>query len=178
MLSFSRHLLLILCLATTGAFSQLADDAAPLTDGQIARIVQLGTAAHVAFSLEAISKAQNEEVLGFAKRTTKIFMAMYREAGTLFGRNALFPAGSELSQQIADRARTQYAQLKRLRGSEFDRVYMDTEVQELEACLRSINTVLLPSVVNADLKGLLEKALLAIETELNDAMAIRDKVRE
>ena len=65
------------------------------------------------------------------------------------------------------------AKLKKLKGSAFDKAYVDHEVAYHEQVLDAIDKVLIPNAKNAELKGLIEKVRPAIETHLEHAKHIQ-----
>jgi CheY-like chemotaxis protein len=65
------------------------------------------------------------------------------------------------------------ANLKKLKGGQFDKAYIDHEVTYHEQVLDAIDKVLVPSAQNAELKGLIEKVRPAFQAHLDHAKHVQ-----
>jgi putative membrane protein len=68
------------------------------------------------------------------------------------------------------------ANLKSLKGSEFDKAYIDNEVTYHQAVIDAIDKTLVPSAQNAELKALLVKVRPAFVTHLEHAKMIQSSL--
>ena len=76
----------------------------------------------------------------------------------------------------ARRSRTE-ASLKKLKGAEFDKAYVNHEVDYHQQVLDAIDKVLIPNAKNAELKGLIEKVRPAIATHLEHAKHLQASLK-
>ena len=65
------------------------------------------------------------------------------------------------------------ANLKRLKGAEFNRAYIDHEVTDHETVIDAIDKTLIPNANNAELKALLEKSRPAFVEHLDHAKRLQ-----
>ena len=65
------------------------------------------------------------------------------------------------------------ANLKRLKGAEFNRAYIDHEVTYHDAVIDAIDKTLIPNANNAELKALLEKSRPAFVEHLDHAKRLQ-----
>ena len=75
--------------------------------------------------------------------------------------------------QAADIAR---ATLKGLSGADFDKAYVNAEVDLHQAVLDQLDNTLIPSAQNAELKSLLEQARPTISAHLDHAKSLKSKL--
>jgi len=68
------------------------------------------------------------------------------------------------------------ANLKKLKGAEFDRAYVDHEVEYHQQVVDAIDKTLLPNAKNAELKDLITKVRPAIVAHLEHAKQIQAKL--
>ena len=77
-----------------------------------------------------------------------------------------------------DGAKENMANLKKLKGKEFDKAYVDHEVAYHEAVLSTIDKTLISSAKNEELKALVVKVRPAIEAHLNHAKKLQTELSE
>ena len=65
------------------------------------------------------------------------------------------------------------ANLKKLKGAEFNRAYIDHEVTYHDAVIDAIDKTLIPNANNAELKALLEKSRPAFVEHLDHAKRLQ-----
>ena len=69
------------------------------------------------------------------------------------------PEDNDTSKALADAASAKRAELAKLDGAAFDKAYVDNEVAYHKQVNGALETLLIPSAENAELKGLLETGL-------------------
>lgn len=69
------------------------------------------------------------------------------------------PEDNATSQSLAKAGEEERAKLDKLQGSAFDKAYIDNEVAYHKQVNGALETLLIPSAQNAELKGLLETGL-------------------
>jgi len=143
------------------------------TDPQIAGIVVAANQIDVDAGRLARSRSKNKEVQGFAKQMVTDHTAVNRQAAALVKKLKVKPQESDTSKSLKSGARDNMANLKKLKGAQFDRAYVDHEVAYHQAVLDAIDKTLIPNAKNAELKDLLTKVRPAIAAHLDHAKHIQ-----
>jgi putative membrane protein len=154
--------------ACTGAFAQ----AGP-TDPQIAAIVVTANQVDIDAGKLAHARSGSKEVKAFAKQMVTDHGAVNKAATALAGKLKVTPEDNDTSRSLKKGGDDNIAALKKLKGGEFDRAYVDHEVAYHQAVLDAIDKTLLPSAKNAELKALLEKSRPAFVAHLEHAKHIQ-----
>ena len=139
------------------------------TDPQIAGIVVAANKIDVDAGKIAKSHSKNKEVQQFAQQMITDHTAVNKQAGALAKKLGVTPEDSDTSKSLKQGAADNIANLKKLKGAQFDKAYVAHEVAYHQAVLDAIDKVLIPSAQNAELKGLIVKVRPAIATHLEHA---------
>lgn len=146
-----------LCLfAASASFAQAADKP---TDPQIAHIAYTAGALDVEAAKLALSKSKNQEVRDFADGMVRDHEAVNAQALDLVKKLKVTPEDNPTSQALAEAAGQERARLTKLDGAAFDKAYIDNEVAYHKQVNGALETLLIPSASNAELKSLLETGL-------------------
>ena len=144
-----------ICLLSGTAFAQ----AAKPTDPQIAHITYTAGQLDVTAAKQAIAKSKNKEVLGFAHDMVRDHEAVNKQALDLVKKLKVTPEDNDTSRSLSKNAAAKLAELDRLKGAEFDKAYVANEVAYHKAVNGALETQLIPSASNAELKSLLQTGL-------------------
>jgi putative membrane protein len=150
-----------------------APKASGVTDPQIAHIVVTANSIDSAIGELAKKKARSAPVKAFAQTMITDHGAVNQQAVKLAQRLKVTPEANDVSRQLqqgADEARTG---LESKSGAEFDRAYMDREVQYHQAVLDALDNTLIPGAQNAELKSLLQSAQPAFKAHLERAKQVQ-----
>lgn len=148
--------------------------AAPaVTDPQIAAIVVAANDVDIAAGRLAASTSRNAKVKEFAQRMITDHSGVNKAAVALVTKLNVTPEESDASRQQTDKGAQVRESLKGKTGADFDRAYMASEVTYHTDLLAAIDTVLLPSAQNAELKTLLEQTRPAVEAHLSSARELQ-----
>ena len=139
------------------------------SDPQIAGIVVTANQIDIDAGKLAKSHTKNKEVQGFANQMIKDHTAVNKQAVALAKKLGVKPEGSATQDGLKKGARENIANLKKLKGAEFDKAYVEHEVAYHQAVLDAIDKTLIPSAKNPELKGLIEKVRPAIAAHLDHA---------
>jgi putative membrane protein len=142
-------------LLTGGA---LAQGAKP-TDPQIAHIAYTAGVIDIAAAKQAISKTGNKDVKAFAEDMVRDHEAVNKQALDLVKKLKVTPEDNDTSKALSKQATDKLAELGKLKGTEFDKVYVANEVAYHKAVNTALETQLIPSASNAELKSLLQTGL-------------------
>jgi putative membrane protein len=143
------------CLLGTPAFAQ----GAKLTDPQIAHIAYTAGVIDVTAAKQALSKSKNKEVIAFAKDMVRDHEAVNKQALDLVKKLKVTPEDNDTSRALTKQASAKRVELSKLSGKAFDRAYVENEVAYHKTVNGALETTLIPSASNAELKSLLETGL-------------------
>ena len=171
-----RALQLAAGLATATVFAMAsAQDKGP-TDPQIAGIVVAANKIDVDAGKIAKSHSKNKEVQQFAQQMITDHTAVNKQASALAKKLNVKPAESDTSKALKSAAKENEANLKKLKGAELDKAYVNHEVDYHQQVLDAIDKVLIPNAKNAELKALIEKVRPAIDGHLQHAKQLQAKL--
>lgn len=147
------------------------------TDPQIAAIVVTANQVDIDAGKLAESKAGNQEVKAFARQMVTDHSGVNKAATALVTRLNVTPEDNATSASLKGGGDANIQHLKTLRGSAFDRAYIDNEVTYHQSVLDALDHTLIPSAKNAELKALLVKVRPAFEAHLAHAKQIQSAMR-
>ena len=143
------------------------------SDPQIAHIVVTANQIDIDAGKLAKAHSKNKEVQQFAQQMITDHTAVNKQAGALAKKLGVKPEDNDTSKALKKGAADNVANLKKLKGAEFDKAYVEHEVAYHQQVLDAIDKVLVPSAQNAELKGLIEKVRPAIATHLDHAKHVQ-----
>jgi len=153
--------------AAVAAMSLLASGAlaqnAKLTDPQIAHIAYTAGVIDVAAAKQALGKASNKDVQAFAKDMVRDHEAVNKQALDLVKKLNVTPQDNDTSKALSKQASDKLAELGKLNGAAFDKAYVANEVAYHKTVNGALQTQLIPSASNPELKGLLQTGLKIFE---------------
>ena len=158
-----------------GASAQSAQSAGP-TDPQIAAIVVTANQVDIDAGKLATSKAHAKDVKAFARQMVTDHTGVNKQATELATKLKLKPEDSDTSRSLKQGGSENLAKLTKLKGSEFDRAYIDHEVTYHQAVIDALDKTLVPNAKNDELKALLVKVRPAFVAHLEHAKSIQAKL--
>lgn len=164
-----------LALSAGAAVAQGAKSA-PLTDPQIAHVAVTANTIDVGMGKLALQRATDKEVREFAQTMIRDHTAVNQQAAALAKKLGVTPMDNAVSQSLEKGATEARSKLSGLKGSAFDKAYMDREVGYHQAVLDALDKTLIPGTQNAELKALLVKVRPAIAAHLEHAKAIQGRL--
>lgn len=142
-------------LLSSGAFAQGAKP----TDPQIAHIAYTAGVIDVTAARQALKKSNNKEVKAFASDMVRDHEAVNDKALALVKKLKVTPEDNDTSRTLSKNAAAKLQELSKLKGATFDKAYVDNEVAYHKAVDDALETLLIPSASNAELKSLLQTGL-------------------
>jgi putative membrane protein len=136
----------------------LAQGAKP-TDPQIAHIAYTAGVIDIAAAKQALAKTTNKEIKSFADDMVRDHEAVNKLALDLVKKLKVTPEDNDTSRSLSKNAAAKLAELDKLKGAEFDKAYAANEVAYHKAVDGALETLLIPSASNAELKSLLQTGL-------------------
>ncbi len=144
------------CLLGGGAFAQ---NAAKPTDPQIAHIAYTAGVIDVAAAKQALARSKDKTVRAFAEDMVRDHEAVNKQALDLAKKLKVTPQDNDTSRTLNKQASDKLAEMSRLSGAAFDRAYVANEVAYHKTVNGALETLLIPSASNAELKDLLQTGL-------------------
>lgn len=132
---------------------------AKLTDPQIAHIAYTAGVIDINAAKQAESKASNKDVKAFAKDMARDHEAVNKQALDLVKKLKVTPEDNDTSKALSKQAADKLAELGKLKGTAYDKAYIDNEVAYHKTVNTALETQLIPSASNPELKSLLQTGL-------------------
>ena len=137
----------------------LAQGAAKPTDPQIAHIAYTAGQLDITAATQALSKSKNKEVIAFAQNMVRYHEAVNKQALDLVKKLNVTPADNDTSRTLSKQSADKQAELAKLSGAAYDKAYVANEVAYHKTVNGALETLLIPSANNAELKSLLQTGL-------------------
>ncbi|MEP9400077.1 DUF4142 domain-containing protein [Mesorhizobium sp. KR2-14] len=145
-----------LCLLGGAPLAQAADKP---SDPQIAHIAYTAGVIDIEAAKQALAKSKNKDVVAFAKDMVRDHEAVNTQALDLLKKLNVTPQDNATSEALSKAAAAERDKLAKLDGAAFDKAYVQNEVAFHKQVNGALQTVLIPSASNAQLKSLLETGL-------------------
>lgn len=143
-------------LLTGAAFAQ---GTAKPTDPQIAHIAYTAGQLDIEAAKQALKKSKNKEVRAFANDMVRDHTAVNKQALALVKKLKVTPEDNDTSRALTKQAAAKRDELAKLKGAAFDKAYVDNEVAYHKTVNGALESTLIPSTNNAELKSLLQTGL-------------------
>src|SRR5262245_46950177 len=143
------------CFVTSAAFAQ----APKPTDPQIAHIAYTAGVLDIEGAKQALAMTKNADVKAFAEQMIRDHTAVNDLALALVKKLKVTPEDNATSKGLTSAAAAKRAELAKLSGAAFDKAYIANEVAYHKTVNGALETTLIPSASNAELKSLLETGL-------------------
>jgi putative membrane protein len=154
----------------------LAQGAKP-TDPQIAHIAYTAGVIDIAAAKQAIEKANNKDVKAFAQDMVRDHEAVNKQALDLVKKLNVTPEDNDTSKALSKQATEKLAELAKLKGADYDKAYVTNEVAYHKAVNGALETQLIPSASNAELKSLLQTGLKIFQGHQQHAEQVAAKLK-
>jgi putative membrane protein len=148
------------CLLAMGGFAQAAGK---LNDAQIAHIAYTAGVIDIDAARQALKKTKTKAVVEFARDMQRDHEAVNKQALDLVKKLKVKPEDNATSKALTKAAKAERAKLAKLKGAAFDKAYIDNEVAYHKEVDNALQTQLIPSASNPQLKSLLETGLKIFE---------------
>ena len=145
-----------LCLLSALA---LAQGAAKPTDPQIAHIAYTAGQLDIDAAKQALEKTKNKEVREFAQDMVRDHLEVNKQALALVEKLKVKPEDNDTSRALTKQAAAKRDELSKLDGAAFDKAYAANEVTYHKTVNGALESTLIPSASNAELKSLLQTGL-------------------
>ena len=126
---------------------------------KIAHIAYTAGQLDIEYAKKAISKSANKDVRAFAEDMVRDHTAVNNKALDLVKKLNVTPEDNDTSRALTKQAEEKRAELSKLTGVAFDKAYIDNEVAYHKTVNGALETTLIPSASNPELKSLLQTGL-------------------
>ena len=164
--------LIVFVAGATLALAGTAHAQAP-TDAQIAAIVVTANQVDIDAGKLASTKGSTADVKKFGAQMVTDHSGVNKQATALVTKLKVTPEDNPTAQSLKKGGEENVANLKTLSGKAFDKAYIDHEVAYHQQVLDAIDTTLIPSAQNAELKALLVAVRPAFVGHLEHAKMIQ-----
>jgi putative membrane protein len=147
------------------------------TDPQIAHIAYTADTLDVAAGKQALKMSHNSTVRSFAHEMVRDHTAVNGKALALVKKLHVTPEANPTSASLTKAADAERAKLAKLKGAAFDREYINNEVAYHKTVNGALQSTLIPSAHNGELKSLLETGLKLFQEHQAHAEQIAAKLK-
>ena len=173
---FSKVLVVMASCLMWSGLAHAQTEAGALTDPQIAAIVVAANQVDIDAAKVAKSHTKNKDVKEFAETMIRDHESGNKQTKALVKKLKVTPEPNPTSKSLLEGGKQNVKALQKLKGADFDKAYIDHEVAYHQQVLDAINSKLLPSATNPELKALLEKATPAFQAHLDHAKELQTKL--
>jgi len=155
----------------------VAASAQGINDAQIASIVVTANQVDIDAGNFAKSHAANAQVKQFAQQMVTDHTGVNKQATDLVTKLGVTPEDNATAQSLKSGGAENVKNLSGLKGAAFDRAYVDHEIAYHQQVLDALDTTLIPSAQNAELKALLVKVRPAFVAHLEHAKMVQKSLK-
>jgi putative membrane protein len=143
-------------------------DVSGYDDAQLAAIIQAINMSEMQAAQLAESRAMSPELRRFAKDMETQHRDMQSRANAVFSRSQMTPSENPVSARMKSDAQSELSTLQSMRGKDFDRAYLESEVRDHNSALELIDRMI-ADAKSPELKGELENMRPKVEAHLRKA---------
>ncbi len=174
--SVTRHLLsLSLAFALPAGLHAQATEQ-DLSDPEVAHVAVTANSIDIDLAKLAQSRTHNKDVKQFATTMITDHGAVNAQASALATKLGVTPKDNAVSQSLLKGASEARAAIEPLKGKAFDKAYIDREVAYHTAVIGALDSLLIPTTENAELKKLLVDVRPAFEAHLELAKKLQSSL--
>jgi len=171
-----KSVLAVSALAVAAGYAY-AQNAGP-NDAQIAAIVVAANQVDVDAGKLAQTRASSNDVKDFARLMVTDHTGVNKAATELVTKLKVKPEENPTSTSLKKAGDETLKRLQALKGSAFDKAYVDNEVTYHQTVLDAVDKTLIPSAKNAELKALLVKVRPAFVAHLEHAKHLQASLKK
>jgi putative membrane protein len=148
----------------------------PNSDPHIVGIVMAANQGEIEQGNAAATRATNPDVRAFAQMMVADHTTALGAVRDTSARAGVTPADNDTTAALQRTSRETITNLATYSGAEFDRQYMQTQVNLHQWLLTALDQQLIPLATNRDLRSLLETQRVSVAAHLEQARAIRGRL--
>jgi len=147
-----------------------------LTDAQILKVTETVNSGEIEQAKLAKSKAKSAPVKQFAAHMITQHTKANQQGSKLAKQEQLVPAESPTATEVGIQGAATLEKLKATVPAEFDKTYVDAQVEQHTAVLKMLGDQLIPSASDPALRAQLEEARKMVEQHLSDARTLQGQL--
>lgn len=147
------------------------------TDGQIAAFADAVNKAEVDQAKLALRKAKDAQVKAFAQEMANQHGQLLNTEKRMLSAQNITPEPNATVNQLESQAQSGLSTLSSKTGNDFDKAYIDLQVQEHQQVLNSLDNDILPAARNATFKQELQTMRNHVQMHLQRAQAIQQRLQ-
>jgi len=151
-------------------------DVSTLNDAQLAAVVSAINSGEIGEAQLALQKATSSDVKRFARDMMTAHRDMQTKATQLLTKLQITPSENAVSNQLKSDAQTEMATLQTMRGKDFDRDYIDSQVRNHNKALELLDRMI-PNVKNSEFKAALTNDRPMVEAHLRAAERVQQTLQ-
>jgi putative membrane protein len=161
---------------TGGAGTGSMEATEPRNDSEIMSLVAQSNDAEVSSSQLALKNASNAQVKQFAQQMITDHTAMQKQGAQVGKALGTEGTGSDSTQAKHDMMHDQLGDLQDKKGADFDKAYMDMQVQAHQKTLEDLRSFQ-AKAQNGELKTMITNAIPKVEAHLQKAQQLQQTVQ-
>ena len=143
------------------------------SDSDIAAIVSNASQGEIDLGQAAASRANTPEVRAFAQMMVTDHSNALTQARSLFSRTNINATDTDLSRNLVSNGQQTLNALTTYTGTDFDRQYIQSQVDVHQWLLNTLDSTLIASAHNRDLRNFLQTQRTAVAAHLDRARQIQ-----
>src|SRR4051812_24168400 len=172
-----KLMLLTACIVWSGTSLAQGQQPQPaIDDGQIANIMQTVDSAEMEAAKYAQLHATNSEVKAFARQMSVDHRESEKKESAALKASGISPVANQTSTALHTEAQQKLKQLTTLKGKDFDKAYVEAQLDMHRKALDTIDSQLLPNAKSDALKTYIKNVRPKIEAHLRQAETLNDKL--
>lgn len=158
------------------AFGMHYAHAETVSESHIAEIMETVNDAEIDVAKTAKSRAEHKDVKEFAKHMISEHEKNNKEGKKVIKSAKIDAEDNTSADNIEADAKKKIDELKKMKGNDFDRAYIGTQVTMHQQVLKDLNEIYIPSAKNPEFKAYLEKTRDHVQQHLTKAQEIQNKL--
>jgi putative membrane protein len=150
-------------------------DVSGFDDAQLAAIVQAINMSEMQSAQLAESRAMSPELRRFARDMETQHRDMQSRANAVFSRSQMTPSENPVSARLKSEAQSELSTLQSMKGKDFDRAYLESEVRDHNGALELIDRMI-ADAKSPELKAELENMRPKVEAHLRKAEGMEQTI--
>ncbi|UOF00926.1 DUF4142 domain-containing protein [Bdellovibrio reynosensis] len=149
-----------------------------LTQEEVAEILKTANDAEIDMAQAAKRRAENKEVKDFAKHMEEQHKENNKEAKKITKKADIDMKNNDTAKSLKKDAKDKLADLKKKKGADFDKAYIENQIAMHEMVLRDLNEKFIPAVQNPEFKAFLETTKSHVQEHLSKAQQIQQSLNQ
>lgn len=143
------------------------------SDGEIVEILKTANETEIDSAKLAKKRAENKEVKDYAQMMIDQHELTNKQSKKITKEENIKKKSNDMAKALKDESKTKMSDLKKKKGSDFDRSYIEQQVTMHQQLLNELDQTLIPSAQNDSLKTFLQSTRDHIQEHLTKAQSLQ-----